>query len=157
MRESTASSHLRRRRSARDRRVQRAPFHFPERRSGFDRRAGTDTGWRGLWDASMRKYRENKSTFLLVLATIIVFNYVDYLLTIRVLRAGGQELNPIMARLFEISPVVAATAKLGTVGAAVLVLLMLRRYRRTLEASLVLLLAFTALMFYHAALAIRIA
>ncbi len=105
----------------------------------------------------MRKYRENKSTFLLVLATIIVFNYVDYLLTIRVLRAGGQELNPIMARLFEISPVVAATAKLGTVGAAVLVLLMLRRYRRTLEASLVLLLAFTALMFYHAALAIRIA
>ena len=94
-----------------DRRVRRSRLRFPERRSGFDRRVGAGTGWRGLWEASMRQYRENKSTFLLVLATIIVFNYVDYLLTVRVLRAGGAELNPIMARLFEISPVVAATAK----------------------------------------------
>jgi hypothetical protein len=86
-----------------------------------------------------------------------VFNYVDYLLTVRVLRAGGTELNPIMARLFEISPVAAATAKMGAVGGAVLMLMLLRRYRRTLEASLILLLGFTALMFYHAALAIRFA
>ncbi len=105
----------------------------------------------------MRKYRDNQQTFLLVLATIIVFNYVDYLLTYRVLRAGGAELNPVMARLFEISPVVAAVAKMGTVGAAVLVLMLLRRYRRTLEASLILLVAFTALMFYHAAIAIQLA
>ncbi len=104
----------------------------------------------------MRSYRDNQTSFLLVLATIIVFNYVDYLLTVRVLRAGGAELNPLMARLFEISPVVAAAAKMGTVGAAVLVLMLLRRYRRTLEASLVLLLAFTALMFYHAAVAIQL-
>lgn len=105
----------------------------------------------------MRKYRDNRLSFLLVLATIIVFNYVDYLLTVRVLRAGGAELNPLMARLFEISPVVAATAKMGVVGAAALILMLLSRYRRTLEASLILLLAFTALMFYHAALAIRLA
>ena len=39
---------------------------------------------------------------------------------------------------------------------SVMVLLMLRRFRRTLEASLVLLLAFTALMFYHGALAIQL-
>ena len=110
-----------------------------------------------MWDASMHRYRDNRTTFLLVLATIIVFNYVDYLLTVRVLRAGGAELNPIMAQLFEISPVAAAVAKMGTVGAAVLVLMLLRRYRRTLEASLILLLTFTALMFYHAALAIQLA
>ena len=61
-----------------------------------------------------------------------------------------------MARLFEISPVVAAATKLGIVGAVVVVLLMLSRYRRTLEASLVLLVTFTALMFYHAILAVRI-
>ena len=140
-----------------DRRVRRDLLHFPERRSGFDRRMTTAAGWRGMWDASLHKYRENKITFMIVLATIIVFNYVDYLLTVRVLRAGGAELNPIMAHLFEISPVVAATAKLGAVGAAVLILLMLRRYRRTLEASLVLLAAFTALMFYHAAIAVRLA
>jgi hypothetical protein len=109
-----------------------------------------------MWDASLRKYRDNKTGFLLVLATIIVFNYVDYLLTYRVLQAGGSELNPIMARLFEISPIVAASTKLGTVGVAVLVLLTLRRYRRTLEASLILLVAFTALMFYHAAVAVQL-
>ncbi len=147
---------VRRARRGIDRRIQRTPFYFPERRSGFDRRAPRNGGWRGSYDAALRKYRDNKSTFLLVLATIVVFNYVDYLLTIRVLRAGGSELNPIMARLFEISPFAAATAKLGTVGVAVLILLALGRYRRTLEASLVLLLAFTALMFYHAAIAVRL-
>ena len=150
--------HLHRwRRRGSDRRVRRTPFYFPERRSGFDRRLVERPGWGGMWDASMRKYRDNRPSFLLVLSTIIVFNYVDYLLTVRVLRAGGAELNPLMARLFEISPVVAAVAKLGTVGAAVLVLMLLRRYRRTLEASLVLLVAFTALMFYHAAIAMQLA
>ncbi len=146
-----------RRRRGIERRVQRSRFHFPERRSGFDRRLVERPGWRGIWDASILKYRGDRSTFLLVLATIIVFNYVDYLLTVRVLQAGGAELNPIMARLFEIGPVVAAVAKMGAVGAAVLVLMVLRRYRRTLEASLILLLAFTALMFYHAAVAIQLA
>jgi hypothetical protein len=150
-------SHHRWRRRGIDRRVKRSLLHFPERRSGFDRRLVQQQGWRGMWDASMHKYRDNRTTFLLVLATIVVFNYVDYLLTVRILRAGGTELNPIMARLFEISPVVAATAKMGAVGGAVLVLMLLRRYRRTLEASLILLLGFTALMFYHAALAIRLA
>jgi hypothetical protein len=145
------------RRRGTDRRVKRSRFHFPERRTGFDRRLVERPGWKGMWDASIHKYRDNRTTFLLVLATIVVFNYVDYLLTVRVLQAGGAELNPIMARLFEISPVVAALAKLGTVGAAVMVLMLLRRYRRTLEASLILLLAFTALMFYHAALAMQLA
>jgi hypothetical protein len=60
-----------------------------------------------------------------------------------------------MAWAFEIGPTFAAVAKLGTVGVAVVILLMLRRYRRTLEASLVLLVIYTALMFYHAALAVR--
>ncbi|MEA2002991.1 MAG: DUF5658 family protein [Actinomycetota bacterium] len=142
---------------ATDRRVRRIPLHFPERRTGFDRRLPDKGGWRSYYDNALRCYRDNKTTFLLVLATIIVFNYVDYLLTIRVLRAGGMELNPIMARLFEISPVVAASAKLGAVGAAALVLLALRRYRRTLEASLVLLVTFTVLMFYHASLAVQLA
>lgn len=138
-----------------DRRVRRTPFHFPERRTGFDRRRPKAKGWRGYYDDTLRSYRANETRFLLVLATIVVFNYVDYLLTVRVLRAGGAELNPLMAWAFEIGPTFAAIAKLGTVGVAVVVLLMLRRYRRTLEASIVLLVIYTALMFYHAALAIR--
>ena len=86
----------------------------------------------------------------------MVFNYIDYQLTVRVIAQGGVELNPLMARLFALSPVTAATAKLGAVGGSVLILLSLRRYRRTLEASLLLLVGYTALMFYHAGLAIQI-
>lgn len=82
---------------------------------------------------------------------------MDYLLTLRVLEAGGSELNPLMARLFSIGPTAAALAKLGAVGAAVLVLLALHRYRRTLEVAIVLLVGFSGLMFYHVMLAVRIA
>ena len=137
-----------------DRRIRHAPLYFPERRAGFERR--DRDGWRGAYQEGLRTYRDNPTTFLLVLATIVVFNYIDYQLTVRVLAAGGVELNPVMARLFALSPIAAATAKLGAVGVSVLILLSLRRYRRTLEASLLLLAAYTALMFYHAALAIQI-
>ena len=139
-----------------DRRVRRSRLRFPERRSGFDRRRHTGSSWRESYDAALRSYGDNRTTFLLVLATIIVFNFVDYMLTVRVLGAGGIELNPIMARLFEISPVVAATLKISLVGAATLVLLVLQRYRRTLEASLALLVGFAALMFYHSLVAISL-
>lgn len=137
-----------------DRRIRRRPLYFPERRAGFERR--DRHGWRGAYQDGLRTYRDNPTTFLLVLATIVVFNYIDYQLTVRVIAQGGVELNPVMARLFALGPVAAATAKLGAVGASVLVLLSLRRYRRTLEASLLLLVGYTALMFYHAGLAIQI-
>ena len=137
-----------------DRRAQRTPLYFPERRAGFDRRSRD--GWRGAYEEGLQTYRDSPTSFLLLLATIVVFNYIDYQLTLRVLDAGGSKLNPIMARLFEISPIVAATAKLGAVGAVAVGLLALGRYRRTLETSLVLLMAYTALMFYHAGVAIQI-
>ncbi|MCP4305368.1 MAG: hypothetical protein GY926_27070 [bacterium] len=136
-----------------DRREQRTPLYFPERRAGFERR--NRAGWRGTYQESLRTYRDNPSTFMLVLATIVVFNYIDYQLTVRILGAGGVELNPLMARLFALSPIAAVTAKLGAVGVSMLILLSLRQYRRTLEASLLLLVAYTALMFYHAGLAIQ--
>lgn len=138
-----------------DRRVNRS-LRFPERRSGFDRRLPSGSNWRETYEAGLRSYRDSSTKFLLVVATIVVFNYIDYMLTVRVLRAGGVELNPLMAHLFHISPTLAAVAKLGSVGMVAIVLVMLRRYRRTLEASLVLLLAFSALMFYHAAVAIQL-
>jgi hypothetical protein len=138
----------------RDRRTRRSPFYFPERRSGFDRRR-PDGGWAATYDAALRNYRDRSSTFLLVLATIVVFNFIDYFLTVRVLEAGGVELNPVMARLFAVDPVLAAIVKIGVGGAAALWMLLLRRYKRSLEASIVLLLGFTALMFYHAYLVLN--
>ncbi len=90
---------------------------------------------------------------LLVLSTIIVFNLMDLLLTVRVLEAGGYEVNPIMSRLFDMGHVPAALVKLGIVGLASLLLWALRRYRRALEMALMLLVAFSLLMFYHVSLA----
>ena len=93
---------------------------------------------------------------MLVLATIVVFNYIDVLLTMRALELGATEANPIMAWLFEVSPAVAATVKLGISGVVVLILLALGRYRRVLEASLVIMWAYAALMVYHVIIAIRL-
>jgi hypothetical protein len=149
--ERAASEHTDR---GRDRRSRRTPFYFPERRTGFDRRRPR-SGWTARYDAALRNYRDRNTTFLLVLATIVVFNFIDYFLTARVLEAGGVELNPVMARLFDVDPVLAAIVKIGVGGAAAVWLLLLRRYKRSLEASLVLLLGFTALMFYHAYLVLQ--
>lgn len=140
---------------AHERRMNRSPFRFPERRSGFDRRNAD--GWRGRYHAELRRYADRPSTLLLVLATIVVFNFMDLYLTVRVLDAGGSELNPVMEHLFSLGPMAAALAKLGVVGVAVLVLLALRRYRRTLEVSLLLLVSYSLLMIYHVGLALRIA
>jgi Domain of unknown function (DUF5658) len=138
-----------------ERRLDRTPFRFPERRSGFERRE--IDGWRGRYQAELRRYADRPSTLLLVLATIVVFNFMDLYLTARVLDAGGSELNPIMEHLFSLGPMAAAMAKLGVVGFAVLILLALRRYRRTLEVSLLLLVSYSFLMLYHVVLALRIA
>jgi hypothetical protein len=62
-----------------------------------------------------------------------------------------------MARLFSVGPATAALVKLGVGGTAVLALLALRRYRRTLEVAIVVLTALSALMFYHVLVAIRLA
>ena len=137
-----------------ERRAQRTPFYFPERRSGFDRR--TPHGIRGRYHANLLSYRDNQLAFMLVLASLVVFNYMDYHLTLRVLAAGGSELNPVMSHLFGIGPEAAAAAKLGSVGAVALALLALRRYRRTLEASLLALMGYSGLMFYHVVLALRL-
>lgn len=136
-----------------DRRLQPTRWHFPERRSGFDRRR--QPGWRGRYLTDLRGYANSKLAFPLVLATIIVFNLVDYLMTLRVLGEGGLELNPVMQHLFSTSMEVAALVKLLSAGAVTLVLLSLRRYRRTLEVSLVVLLGYSVLMFYHVYLALQ--
>ncbi len=141
-------------RRGQDRRVQRTPLHYPERRSGFDRR--TVPGWRGRYLGDLRDFANRPRTVVLVLATIIVFNFMDFYLTVRILNAGGVEVNPIMERLFAVGSQTAAVVKLGIVGAAALVLLALRRYRRTLELSLALLVSFSMLMLYHVVLVIQL-
>jgi hypothetical protein len=89
------------------------------------------------------------------MATILIFNFIDYAMTVRALGAGALELNPVMQRLFAMGWETAALVKLLTAGVVVLVLTGLRRYRRTLELSLVVLLGYSVLTFYHAYLALQ--
>lgn len=137
-----------------ERRKRRDPFYFPERRTGFDRR--TAPGWRGRYLSDLREMGSSRITLPLVLATIVVLNLMDYLLTLRILALGGTEANPVMAHLFNMGLETAALAKLGIVGVVVIALLALRRYRRTLELSLLLLLVYSALMIYHIVLLARL-
>lgn len=141
------SSDMVMRRRRQERRMEHKPLHFPERRTGFERR--DLPGWRGTYQSEMRKFSESHLGLPLVLATIVVFNLIDYLMTVRILAAGGSELNPIMERLFQISPQVAALFKLFTAGLVVLLLLGLRKYRRTIEISLLIMVGYSALMFWH--------
>lgn len=136
-----------------ERRITRTPLYFPERRTGFDRRRAS--GWRGRLQTDLETYAESRLTFPLVLAAILVFNLIDYVMTLRVLGVGGVELNPVMDRLFAMGWETAALAKLLTAGVVALVLLALRRYRRTLEVSLLVLVGYSVLTLYHAYLALQ--
>jgi hypothetical protein len=89
-----------------------------------------------------------------VLATIVVFNFIDLMLTVRALDRGAEEANPVMRNLFWAHPLTAALVKLGVVAVVVLMLQRLRRYRSALSVSLFLLVGFTMLMFYHAGFAL---
>jgi hypothetical protein len=141
----------RERRSGRDRRRR---FRFREQRSGFDRRDLGDKGLRGAYTRALHAYGRDAVRFWTVLATIVVFNFLDLVLTVRALNAGAIEVNPVMRTLFWTHPVTAAVTKLGIVAVVVLMLQRMRRFRRALEVSLVLLMGFTALMFYHALFAV---
>ncbi|NNF88167.1 MAG: hypothetical protein HKO63_07470 [Acidimicrobiia bacterium] len=125
---------------AADRRNASARFRYPERRTGFDRRApGGVLAW----------YRNRPHTIAAVLAGVVLLNLADYLLTVRALNRGATEANPIMAVLFDLSPTLAGVVKLALVLGVVAVIWRMRHFRRILGVSLVALAGFTLVLAYH--------
>jgi hypothetical protein len=94
-------------------------------------------------------YRSKSSTLLLVLSLVTLLNLADLVLTQRALILGAVEANPIMARLFEISPYLAGIVKMGVGMLVVEVIWILRRYRKALEVSIIVAVAMMALFLYH--------
>lgn len=137
------------RRAGAERRVRRVSLHYPERRSGFDRREC------GAWQRLLLAYRDRPGAVLLVLSLVVLLGLADLLLTLRALGQGATELNPVMARLFAAGPVSAVSIKMGITLAVAGGIWLLRRYRRALEASLLLLAGFLVLAGYHVVGAIR--
>jgi len=128
-----------------DRRAHRATFHYPERRTGFDRRMAGVSRYQRFLEA----YRRRDGLVAVCLAAIVVLNLADLVLTQVLIDLGASEANPIMAALLAAGTVPAAAVKVAVTIAVVAGVWVLRRYRRMLEFSLVLLGALVLLAAYQ--------
>lgn len=85
-----------------------------------------------------------------LLATTLVFNVVDLMLTLLVVLGGlAVEANPLMAVLISSSPVAFALVKLGVVSFGVWVLWRARTRRLAAVGSVVIFSAYSGVMLYH--------
>jgi len=128
-------------------------FHYPERRSGFDRRRAAGGALRASYLRALASYRDSPAAIGAVVVGFVVLSAADLVLTLRALEAGATEINPIMAALFESGPAAAAAFKMTLAAAVGAVIWSTRRYRRILEVSLVAFGLMAALLLYHLAVA----
>jgi len=132
-----------------DRRLRQRPF-AAERRSGFDRRRTVcRSALASAVEAPLVRLRDDPALLAELLVLINLLSVVDLLVTLMLLRRGAIEINPIMARLLEYGPGVAAFAKIGVVVLATLGLWLLRRHRAALTTALVLLAAYGSLVTFE--------
>jgi hypothetical protein len=130
-----------------DRRQRRVSFVLHERRSGFDRREPGGAG--GGLACVLAGLRDRPGTLWVLLVTVNILNLADFFLTLNVLAAGGGEANPILRPLFEASPVYAGLFKFLTVFIVTLIVWRCRRFRRALEAALIMVGVFAVVFLYH--------
>ena len=134
------------RRQGGDRR-QRRKYRFNDRRSGFDRRVnGVKIG---PLQRTLITLRDRPRTLVGVLVTVNLLSVADFALTLVALGSGGQEANPVLRRLFAISPLWAGIFKVVVLLAASLLVWETRRYRKALIAALAMLAIFALLFVYH--------
>jgi len=137
------------RRGTGDRRSRRLCIYYPERRRGFERRRPADgLLLRARWTV-LDRYRDDGLNIALVLAAIVLLSLADLLLTLRALELGASEANPVMARLIDIDPVLAALFKLSITAVVGFTIWFLRRYRQVLEVSLLIAGGLTLVLGYH--------
>ena len=134
-----------------DRRKRRFSFVLHERRSGFDRRApGPDASRSAvLYRQLLLGLRDRPRLLALLLSLVNVLNLADFLLTLNVLGRGGQEANPILRPLFAADPLYAAAFKGVAVLLTTWVVWRCRRFRSGLEAALIMVAVFGAVLLYH--------
>ena len=135
-------------RRGRDRRVNRFSFRFPDRRLGFVRRQIGGRPARTAYNRMLAAYRSEPRILALVLVIVALLNIADLALTLQAIEVGAVELNPIMAALFGADMLLASVFKVIIGLGVVTAMWALRRYRRVLEASLLLLGGFTVLVVY---------
>jgi hypothetical protein len=137
-------------RRAKDRRRRRFSFVLHERRSGFDRRERLRANKVSLaFERALLNLRERPRVLFAMLLAVNVLNVADFLLTLNVLSQGGGEANPILRSLFEVDPLYAGIFKLVAVFLTSWLAWRCRRFRSGLEAVIIMLAVFTAVICYH--------
>jgi hypothetical protein len=97
----------------------------------------------------LHSYRDNPRTILLVLALFTLLNLADLVLTYRALILGAAEVNPVMAWLFDIHPVMAGIVKMAVGMLVAEMVWLFRRYRRALELSIGVTATMAMLLIWH--------
>ena len=146
---TNAGRHLDRR-LRQDRRARKTSIHFPERRSGFDRRTNPSAGrFRVAYVGWIRQLSASRGKTALLMASIVALNVADMAFTFRALDRGLQEVNPVMAGLLEDGHGVAAFVKIGISVVFAAAGWSFRRYRRVIEAALIVVGLMTLVVLYH--------
>jgi hypothetical protein len=122
---------------------------FRDKRTGFDRRAPREAGFKGFILDFLVRLRDSRRTLTVLLLTVNALNLIDFALTLNALAIGASEANPVMASLFEASPIWAGVFKTAAVALASLLVWEWRRYRKALVAAVAMLAVFTAVFVYH--------
>ena len=137
-------------RRAGDRRRRHFSLVLHERRSGFDRRSPVRAGSAtAVLENALVGLRFRPGTLWALLATVNALNFADFALTLKVVATGGGEVNPIMRSLFALSPAYAGVFKVIAVLLTTVLVWRCRRFRRALEAALVMVAVFAVVFFYH--------
>ncbi|MCB2222795.1 MAG: hypothetical protein KQH83_01370 [Actinobacteria bacterium] len=139
-----AAARIDRRRA--DRRVARVAIHYPERRSGFDRRTAGATAWGRM----VLAYRARPALAAAAALAILALSAADLLLTHRLLAAGAVEANPVMAAVLGRGLLPAAIVKAAVTIPVAGAVWWMRRYRRILEFSVATAALLAALVAYEA-------
>lgn len=130
-------------------------LRFPERRTGFDRRLPTNSLVRSLQLVLL--WLRDSPVLLVILAGVNLLSLADLGMTLYLLRHGAVEANPILAGIFNVSWLAAASVKVVLVVLVTLTLWRLRKYRSVLLLVPAVLMVFTALVFYEVVLIITVA
>jgi hypothetical protein len=103
----------------------------------------------GVLERILIALRDRPKALRILLITINILNLADFLLTLVALESGGREANPVLRRLFALSPLWAGIFKLVAVLAASLLIWETRRYRKALILGLCVLVVLALLFVYH--------
>jgi hypothetical protein len=133
-----------------ERRARRGAVHFPERRTGFDRRVDPSVGRRrAAYLRWIRRISDSPARSAVLMASIVALNVADMAFTFAALDRGLEELNPIVAALLDSGHGVAAFVKIGVSVLLAAAGWRFRRFRRVIEAALLVVAIMSGVVVYH--------